>query len=162
MSSNWNLTSRGSVFFFISAAVSCLSGSVAAFESNHSDQFYHRPTSEYPYHQRGNFMLYKSLLWEYLKNFPLQVRDKWIADLVHISNEQWDFILDLTPKLSLSEAQRFSQLFLVHQVYKSPSLLFKIGIRADSACPRCNLDGEHLMHMFWECTVLVSGMLYWI
>lgn len=71
-----------------------------------------------------------------------------------ISDQQWGCILELTPKLSPSEAQRFSQLLLFHWVYRSPALLCRIGVRSDSCCPRCNLEDAHILHMFWECSTL--------
>lgn len=98
--------------------------------------------------------IYQSLLQEHLKSFPLRVREKWASDIGPISDEQWDSVLELTPTLSPSEAQRLSQLFLLHRSYKSPSVLFKIGAWANSECPRCNLEDAHLLHMFWECTAL--------
>lgn len=96
-------------------------------------------------------MLYQSLQ---IKSYPLQIYDRWSADLGPISEEQWVSILGLTPKLSPCEAQQLSQLYLVHRVYKSPSRLHRIGVRADSSCPRCGLEDAHIMHMFWECTSL--------
>lgn len=34
--------------------------------------------------------------------------EKWEADVGHISDAQWDFVMALTPVLSPSEAQRLS------------------------------------------------------
>lgn len=102
--------------------------------------------------------IYRDLLTEHLKSYPLQVLNKWIAEVGHISEEQWSSVLDLTPLLSPCEAQRLSQLFLVHRVYRTPAFLYKIGVRADSQCPRCGRDNAHLMHMIWDCSALAP---YW-
>lgn len=96
--------------------------------------------------------VYRSLLTAHLKNHPLQICNKWTAELGPISEEQWEYIPELTARLSTCEAQRFSQLLLIRRAYKSPSLFGKIGVRTDSNCPRCSLDNAHIIHMFWECT----------
>lgn len=98
--------------------------------------------------------VYKSLLSQYLRSYPPPACQKWSEVLGPISEQQWGGVLDLTPKLSPSEAQRFSPLLLIHWVYRSPALLYRIGVRPDSCCPRCNLEGAHVLHMFWECTAL--------
>lgn len=74
--------------------------------------------------------IHKSLLMAHLESYPLRIRDKWTADLGPISTEHWNYILGLTPQLSSCEAHRVSQLFLIHRVYKSPSVLHRIGVRA--------------------------------
>lgn len=76
----------------------------------------------------------------YLPSYPLQVRQKWEEAVGPISEQHWEYVLGLTPQLSPSEAQRFSQLLLLHRVYKSPAMLHRIRVRPDSCCPRCSLD----------------------
>lgn len=95
--------------------------------------------------------IYKELLFKFLQSYPIRVSQKWAAELGPISEQQWDYVLGLTPQLSPSEAQRFSQLMLIHRVYRSPAMLHNIGVRPDSCCPRCSLDNAHILHMFWEC-----------
>lgn len=102
--------------------------------------------------------MYQNLLTEHLKTYPLQVHNKWTADVGPISEAQWAVILEQTPLLSPCEAQRLSQFYLLHRVYRSPAFLHKIGIRADSLCPRCGQEGAHMLHMVWECPELGS---YW-
>lgn len=95
--------------------------------------------------------MYRELLGEHLKSYPLQVQNKWVMDVGPISEAQWALVLEQTPLLSPCEAQRLSQLFLLHRVYRSPAFLQKIGVRMDSLCPRCGQDGAHMLHMVWEC-----------
>lgn len=98
--------------------------------------------------------LYRCLLEEHLKAYPLQICNKWSAEVGPLSDDQWTSILELTPQLSPCEAQRLSQLYLVHRVYRSPALLCRIGARTDSMCPRCGRADAHIMHMVWECAAL--------
>lgn len=99
-------------------------------------------------------MIYKALLLKFLEMHPLLIRERWESEVGPLSDAQWDTVLSQTPTLSPSEAQRLSQLFLLHRVYKSPSLMFRIGIREDSTCPRCSRIDAHLMHVLWECPEL--------
>lgn len=48
--------------------------------------------------------LYRSLLLEFSKVFPLQVQKKWESDIGPISEAQWVSVLGLTPTLSPYEA----------------------------------------------------------
>ncbi|XP_071967750.1 uncharacterized protein [Engystomops pustulosus] len=98
--------------------------------------------------------IYSRLLEEYLKEHPLNIKEKWEADLGEISDTQWDVVLESIPSLSPSEAQRLSQIYILHRVYKTPSLLHKIGLRNDSCCPRCSAPNAKLFHMMWECKEL--------
>lgn len=98
--------------------------------------------------------IYKEVLSQYLQSCPMWVSCKWSEVLGLISEQQWNYVLGLTPQLSPSEAQRFLQLLLLHRVYRSPALLHKIGVRPNSCCPRCSLENAHILHMFLECGAL--------
>lgn len=99
-------------------------------------------------------MIYRALLSGFMADYTIPAKAKWERDVGQISEDQWTGVLNSTPSLSPSEAQRLSQLFLLHRAYKSPALLYKIGLRADSACPRCGQGDAHLMHMMWDCSAL--------
>ncbi|XP_056407014.1 uncharacterized protein LOC130298133 [Hyla sarda] len=102
--------------------------------------------------------LYGELLGFHHERFPLTVRSKWERDLGVLTDEEWSTVLALTPSLSLSESNRLSQLFFIHRVYRTPSFLHMIGVRSDSACPRCGELEAHLVHMMWTCPCLLT---YW-
>lgn len=83
--------------------------------------------------------IYRHFLNEHIHKLSMPIMNKWVSDIGHITEEQWDYIPGLTPRLSLCETRCFSQL-LIHRAYKSPSLLLKIGARSDLNCPKCGKD----------------------
>lgn len=46
----------------------------------------------------------------------------------------------MTPKLSMGEHHRFSQLYLLHRVYHTPLFLNKVGLRDSPLCNRCHAN----------------------
>lgn len=87
----------------------------------------------------------------------LKCRSKWEEDLGVISDEQWKEILAGGHQVSVSPAQKVSQLMLLHRTYYTPKRLFRFGGRKDDKCPRCQESGD-LMHMIWKCPKLFR---YW-
>ena len=59
--------------------------------------------------------------------------------------------------VTVSPAQRFSFLMLIHRTYYTPKRLFNFGWRVDAGCPRCHDTGD-LIHMIWRCPKLFR---YW-
>lgn len=91
--------------------------------------------------------IYRSLLSKHINKVLLPVKDKWVSDIRQISEDQWDNVHGLTLTLSLCEAKRFSKIKLIHRAYKSLSMLFTIGARADLNCPRCGKDDAHVIRI---------------
>lgn len=102
----------------------------------------------------SNYCLERVLNAQYTKGIiSCLIRQKWEAKVGHITDERWEKLLGLTPQ-SLSESQRLSQLLLLHRAYRSPAVLYKIGVRSDSCCPRCGIPDAHILHMLWECSAI--------
>lgn len=54
-----------------------------------------------------------------------------------MSNEIWEEMVASLSVLSLSVAQQRSQLCLVHRVYRTQKVLWKMGLKGDAECPLC-------------------------
>lgn len=96
--------------------------------------------------------IYRDLLSEHIHELSLPVMNKWVSDIGQITEEQWEYVLGLTPRLSLCEAQHSSQL-LIHRAYKSLSLSLKICVRSDSRA----LNVEKMM---LTCIYCVKAQLW--
>lgn len=55
-------------------------------------------------------------------------------------------------------AQGLSQLYISLRVHYMPERLFRMGVQADSNCPRCARDHGDLIYLLWRCPRL---HLYW-
>lgn len=65
--------------------------------------------------------------------------------------EQWEEAVQLC---SLNVVQRLFQLLIVLRVHYTLARLFRMGVRADSNCPRCVRDHDDLIHLLWRCPKL--------
>ena len=87
----------------------------------------------------------------------LKSREKWEEGLGTITDRQWRKILEREHMVTVSPAQKFSFLKVIHRTYYTPKRLFNFGWRVDARCPRCQDTGD-LIHMLWRCPNLFR---YW-
>lgn len=103
-------------------------------------------------------MLYKFLLNRRLSLAPIDLKTKGEGDIGLIEQGIWDKILQIIPKISVSEHHPLSQIYLIHRVYRTPQFLHRIGLRDSPMCNRCHIHPASLLHMMWNCAKLVR---YW-
>ena len=75
-----------------------------------------------------------------------------------IDGDTWEICLTSAPLVSVSAQHRLSHLFLLHRVYRTPTRLFKWGLRDSPLCPKCKAQEGDLLHMMWKCPKLFR---YW-
>lgn len=94
----------------------------------------------------------------FISRSPIDLKTKWEGDIGPIEQGIWEEILQMIPKISVSEQHRLSHIFLIHRVYRTLQFLHKIGLRDSPMCNRCYVHPASLLHMMWNCPKLVR---YW-
>lgn len=61
-------------------------------------------------------------------------RIKWEGDVGPLSDSQWEHVLALGPRISLSPSQIVSHLYLIYRTYYTPLKLFRFGKKPDAMC----------------------------
>lgn len=64
-------------------------------------------------------------------------RIKWEGDVGPLSDDQWEYVLSLGPRITLSPSQVVSHFYLSYRAYYTPLKLFRFGKRPDARCQRC-------------------------
>lgn len=102
--------------------------------------------------------IYNSLLKAFLDSRTTPCFAAWEREFGELDSEDWEEIMSLAPKVSLSPSHRLTQLFVFHRIYYTPLKLFKWGRRDSADCPRCLIHTGSFIHMMWRCPKLTR---YW-
>lgn len=85
-----------------------------------------------------------------------QFQSSWNSDLsLDLSDEDWDRIWEHAHKGSVNVSAQENRYKLCTRWYRTPEKLHKIFPAVPAACWRCGKDTGSLLHIWWDCPVIV-------
>lgn len=80
-----------------------------------------------------------------------RTRIRWTTFIPELTEELWQEVLDTYLVSVISSTDRMIQLRYLHQMYYTPTRLFKMHIRDNPECHKCGGNEGTFLHMVWDC-----------
>ena len=85
-------------------------------------------------------------------------RKKWTQDLGELTDEEWGAAVASPREVGIRAGFRLVQLKILHRIYYTPSLLFRMGKKISYQCNRNCEERGTFYHTIWSCPYIVH---YW-